>query len=68
MDNLPRGDKDITLLNVAYLKRFGTEVFKNGAQLEDIRNIFVKPSEAKHKNYNYMENLDLTKLPKHSII
>ena len=43
-DTMPSGDLDVTLLTIAYFKRFGTEIVTRGASGKDVLNNFYGDS------------------------
>lgn len=51
------GDKDVLLLEMAYIKRFGTNIIKNGMFLNDSLRIFSKDENIQEYNEIFEEHL-----------
>ena len=65
---LPIGDKDTTLIVMAFLKRFGSKVYHSGAKGADIQNAFKTNQETKFIKKSDLTPDDLKNLPPNSTI
>ncbi len=66
--DFPKGDDDVTLLLMAYVKRFGA-VEPGGLWSFDTQNKFTPPHENKKVDNQHLEDvIDFSTLPKHSQI
>ena len=69
VNDLPKGDKDVTLITMAFIKRFWTKIIDNWARQYDTQNKFREPTEPKLKDNQYFEDIkDYSNLPKHTTI
>ena len=68
LSDLPCGDKDATLLSMAFIKRFGSHYYSNGAFPDEIRNIFKTPQEKNYNDIIYLTPEDLANLPKNATV
>ena len=67
--DFPNGDKDVTLLTMAFVKRFGTHITDNGAWAFQIKNKFVSSSEQRYMDNQHLEYFtvdDFKNMPPHS--
>jgi len=69
VNNFPRGDKDVTLITMAFVKRFWTKIIDGWAWTYNTQNKFRLPTESKLKDNQYFEDIqDYSNLPQHSIV
>lgn len=69
--DFPEGDKDVTLLTMAFVKRFGTHITDNGAWAFQTKNKFVSSSESIYMDNQHLEDFtinDFKNMPPHSQI
>ena len=69
--DFPEGDKDVTLLTMAFVKRFGTDITDNGAWAFQTKNKFVSSSESIYMDNQHLEDFtidDFKNMPPHSQI
>ena len=69
--DFPEGDKDVTLLTMAFVKRFGTHITDNGAWAFQSKNKFVPSSESIYMDNQHLEDFtidDFKNMPAHSQI
>lgn len=69
--DFPEGDKDVTLLTMAFVKRFGTHITDNGAWAFQTKNKFVSSSESVYVDNQHLEDFtidDFKNMPSHSQI
>jgi hypothetical protein len=62
------GDDDVTMLEMAYTKRFGTDLFDNGGSIETTKNNVFNNNSKLGKNLENLENLDFENLPPNTTI
>ena len=69
LDNLPKGDKDVTLIIMAFIKRFWADFVDIWDRQYRTQNKFRKPTESKLKDNQHFEDIqDYKNLPLHSTI
>ena len=69
LDNLPKGDKDVTLITMAFIKRYWNKIIDNWARAYDTQNRFRETAEPKLKDNQYFEDIkDYSNLSKHTTI
>ena len=69
--DFPEGDKDVTLLTMAFVKRFGTHITDNAAWAFQTKNKFVSSSESVYVDNQHLEDFtidDFKNMPSHSQI
>lgn len=67
--DFPDGDKDVTLLTMAFVKRFGTNITDNGAWGFQTKNKFLTSKDVKFQDNQHLEDFtveDFKNMPKHS--
>ena len=67
--DFPEGDKDVTLLTMAFVKRFGTHITDNGAWAFQTKNKFISSSETRYRDNQHLEDFsidDFKNMPPHS--
>lgn len=66
--DLAKGDKDVNMFEIAFIKRFGGAVFKNGAYLYETKNKFTENDKDKLTyNKQQLTEQDLENLPQNTI-
>ena len=68
MSELPRGDKDVTLLSMAFLKRFGNQVYLHGEYMHITQNMLKYNSEPEYEDFDKLQPEDFAKIKPNSII
>ena len=68
VSNLPEGDKDVTLLTMAFMKRFGYEVYRYGAFQDKIKDMFRAPGETLYRDATDLTEESIRNLPKNSAV
>lgn len=69
--DFPEGDKDVTILTMAYVKRFGTHITDNASWAFQTKNKFVSSSEQRYMDNQHLEDFtvdDFRNMPQHSQI
>lgn len=69
--DFPDGDKDVMLLTMAFVKRFGTHITDNAAWAFQTKNKFVSSSESVYVDNQHLEDFtidDFKNMPSHSQI
>lgn len=68
INDFPRGDLDVTLLTMAYVKRFGSNITDNGAWIFQTNNNFRTSEESQLYDNQYLEDMSIEELQQHSTI
>lgn len=69
LNDLPKGDKDVTLITIAFIKRFWTNIFDNWDRAYKTQNKFRTSTEPKLKDNQHFEDIqDYSNLPLHTTI
>lgn len=68
VSELPEGDKDVTLLSMAFMKRFGYGVYRRGADQYEIKEMLRTPEEAHYKRDINLTPENIKYLPKNSAV
>ena len=68
VSELPEGDKDVTLLTMAFMKRFGYGVYRWGASPYEIKNMLKAPEEVSYKEDKNLTPEIIQNLPVNSAI
>ena len=67
-NSFPTGDEDVTLICMAYVKRFGGDIITHGAWQYDTQNAFRTLQETELKDNQHLEDMDLKTLGEHNTI
>lgn len=68
LNDLPKGDKDVRLITMAYVQTFWTHIVSNWERQYKVENIFRKPTEPKLMDNQHFEDIqDYTKLSQYWI-
>lgn len=57
LKDFPKGDADITMITMAYVKRFGSNISDNGAWIFNVENRFAMPGTQQFKDNQFLEDI-----------
>lgn len=57
LNDFPKGDADVTMITMAFVKRFGTKISDKGAWIYNTENRFAKPGTQPFKDNQFLEDV-----------